>query len=835
LFTLFSGGLVRAATVTVNQFTDIAGIQNGDTLIFNNTIEFPDNSRSNINRTGISLTGADQVNKNVLEKIDKDFRFFQLGSYPFDTVCVGISNLIFRNTGTGAESDFGGAVYVMGKFEGNITNSEFISNASDMAGGALYFVSDFTGDITNSKFYGNRAGSSGGAADTTRIGTATDYSDMSDTTFENNKAGNRGGALYVDENAYISALNGNLTFQGNLQNYNGTTGDPNAIYMNNYAGGKTLALGAGDQQTIFFYDPIASRSTTYTNLNIFINPAKNTSENLNNIAFDGTVLFDGTNGGQSNIHGTTTVGAGTMKLQNCAIYNNNGTGNFNLNNGATLALETGSKLNVGNEITIKDGATLAVKGMNNEINATTITIANGSTLAFDLTDAKDTTTAPTDQLLKLTGTVNASPGFNASITGYEKLGAGTYRLLRLDAAIDQSMQTKLAEAVPDSLPLKIYAADFLDGFAMTVATITANEFATQNGLNGNAVGAASQIDKVGGSMINYANNLTSNEQVTNYIESIQSAPEAAAEFQGVALWNPYQRVASQRLYRNFGNANNSGMRGILGQEPCEPVCSYNSGKREFWFEGFYRYEDVDSDNTANGYNVNRGGMLLGVDKQVYNKLLLGATFGYGNPRASNRLARIEADDYTVGLYAKYNFTSSVFVNTFIGYGHQNYEFRNALNRTDYNGNSMYATVELSKQINYSRQLKLFPLLAVDFQKSWSDDFTVNVLPGLAQRIDNDSLDQTVLRIGLNSQFGNLRTRLQYGYQVGGEEYGMSRSIIGSTTQTFRGVNLGRNTFNAGIGGDIPLTRNTRLFADYDFDLGERTTAHTGQIGFVGKW
>jgi outer membrane autotransporter protein len=287
-------------------------------------------------------------------------------------------------------------------------------------------------------------------------------------------------------------------------------------------------------------------------------------------------------------------------------------------------------------------------------------------------------------------------------------------------------------------------------------------------------------------------------------------------------------------------------RGILGQSPggvtpCKPVCQYSSDKREFWFEGFYRYEDVNGDSNANGYKANRGGMLLGVDKQVYNKLLLGATFGYGNPRANNRLARIEADDYTVGLYAKYNFTDSVFVNTFIGYGHQNYEFRNASNLTNYNGDSMYATVELSKQINYSQPLKLFPLLAVDFQKSWSDDFTVNVQPGLAQQVDNNSLDQTVLRIGLNSQYapysqlGNLRTRLQYGYQVGSEEYGTSRSIISGTTQTFRGVNLGRNTLNIGIGGDLPLTRNTRLFADYDFDLSERATAHTGQIGFVGKW
>jgi uncharacterized protein with beta-barrel porin domain len=81
----------------------------------------------------------------------------------------------------------------------------------------------------------------------------------------------------------------------------------------------------------------------------------------------------------------------------------------------------------------------------------------------------------------------------------------------------------------------------------------------------------------------------------------------------------------------------------------------------------------------------------------------------------------------------------------------------------------------------------------------------------------------------------LRTRLQYGYQVAGDLYGVSKSIIGGSTQTFRGVNLGRNTFNAGIGGDIPLTKSSRLFADYDFNLGERSTSHTGQIGFVTNW
>jgi autotransporter-associated beta strand protein/predicted outer membrane repeat protein len=782
----------------------------------------------------------------------------------------------------------GGAVYVGYGFTDGILNSLFSGNKA-ANGGAVYVGDDFSGDISNSVFSGNEAdgnaGVWGGGAMcvVSSLGTSSAYSDMSGTSFLNNKTtgptANKGGALYIGQDAYISALTDNLTFQGNK-----AYGAPNAIYMD--GNGDTLALGAGDEQTIYFYDPIANNSAD--TLTVKINDL---SDNTN---FTGTVLFDGSqeNGKQSNIHGNTTVGGGTMKLQNGAIYGaDTGNAAFTLADGVTLAVAgTGNGIKAttitfGTNSKITGSGSLTLTGtqaLNGNLNVSVV--ASGDTLTLNTaftdgtpagaltktgagtltlsgaqiytgnTNINDGTlqfgdtgsiTSTGNFLVNTGGTLNVSTLKASSITAgsFQVLGnlAGTLDLsvsgnyINTTTTIDDDTQDLLTALVPtEMVGLKMYEADFSTGFAVTSTTITADDFATQNKMNRNAVGAGSQINAVD-DLRDYANSLLTDEQVAAYIESIESAPEAAAEFQGVTLWNPYKRIANQRLFKTGFN-NNAAARGILGQAPCEPVCGYNSGKREFWFEGYYRYEDVNNDGNANGYKTNRGGMLLGVDKQIDRKLLLGATFGYGNPRANNRLARIEADDYTVGLYAKYNLSSSVFVNAFLGYGHQNYEFRNVLNRTDYNGDSMYATVELAKQVNYSRQLKLFPLIAVDFQKSWSDDFTVNVLPvGTTQRIANDSLDQTVLRFGVNSQYGNLRTRLQYGYQVGGELYGTSRSIIGGTTQTFRGVNLGRNTFNAGIGGDIPLTSNTLLFADYDFDLGERATAHTGQAGFVAKW
>ncbi|MDR1484234.1 MAG: autotransporter outer membrane beta-barrel domain-containing protein, partial [Planctomycetaceae bacterium] len=125
-----------------------------------------------------------------------------------------------------------------------------------------------------------------------------------------------------------------------------------------------------------------------------------------------------------------------------------------------------------------------------------------------------------------------------------------------------------------------------------------------------------------------------------------------------------------------------------------------------------------------------------------------------------------------------------------------------------------------------------PLAALDFQKSWTDGFNVNV-SGLPLSVGKSDLEQTILRFGINAGYKNLRTRLQYGYQVSGDLYGISRTSIGANnTRPITGANLGRNTLNIGFGGDFKIGKRTKLFADYDFDLGEHANAHTGQFGFV---
>ncbi|MDR0705532.1 MAG: autotransporter outer membrane beta-barrel domain-containing protein [Planctomycetaceae bacterium] len=94
--------------------------------------------------------------------------------------------------------------------------------------------------------------------------------------------------------------------------------------------------------------------------------------------------------------------------------------------------------------------------------------------------------------------------------------------------------------------------------------------------------------------------------------------------------------------------------------------------------------------------------------------------------------KIEADDYTFGIYSRLKISeiAGIFANTFLAYGHQNYELhRNVANsNTRYNGNSMYASLELFKPIRLRNNFTVSPLAAVDFQKSASSaDFSLGVL------------------------------------------------------------------------------------------------------------
>jgi outer membrane autotransporter protein len=259
---------------------------------------------------------------------------------------------------------------------------------------------------------------------------------------------------------------------------------------------------------------------------------------------------------------------------------------------------------------------------------------------------------------------------------------------------------------------------------------------------------------------------------------------------------------------------------------------------DFWAEGNYQREFVDYDASAWDYDVSRGGLMVGMDVKLGDRMTTGFVFGYGNPHVSNTIGKIAADDIMFGIYSGFRTYFGCTLNTYLGYGVQNFTYKHNLSEATYGGDAAYLSAELSRPFQCGIFGQLTPLFALDYQKTWTDGF---ITPDTQQIIDKNDLNQFVLRFGLNSKIApiqqlNIRTRLHYGYQVAGDTFGSATTAFQlnpETKQTLTSVNRGRNRLDIGIGTDLyTFDRRTRFFIDYNFTYGNKATAHTTQFGLV---
>jgi autotransporter-associated beta strand protein len=399
--------------------------------------------------------------------------------------------------------------------------------------------------------------------------------------------------------------------------------------------------------------------------------------------------------------------------------------------------------------------------------------------------------------------------------------------------ISGNFDPNISDKLLSSAKIQIVNQNQLD---LVHTTYGVGDFAARNGLSGNIarIGDLINTQDPDSPLLQelYALGIDDQEEFERILRNHLS-PELAADALQMNLWKPYLRIFN-RLHET-GNIYSNNINNVRGQ-------NNSTTNYEFWFENYYRSEKISQDAFAGNYESSHPGMLIGMESRLPRSLRAGLFFGYGKPRVFNNIGRIEANDFTVGIYSRSQFGQKLFLNSFFAYGNQDYEYKHNNSRTSYGGEAIYSSFEFFQTLLRKDNSQLMPLVAVDFQKAWTDGFITN---DTAQKIDKSSLDQVVLRIGMNSKFRpkeflNFRTRLQYGALISGDKYGNVRtSFLNKPTESrvLTGVNLGRNMFNIGVGFDIydSKFKNSRFFADYDFDLGERSTAHSGQLGIAIAW
>jgi len=334
----------------------------------------------------------------------------------------------------------------------------------------------------------------------------------------------------------------------------------------------------------------------------------------------------------------------------------------------------------------------------------------------------------------------------------------------------------------------------------------------------------------------------------------QLAGDIRANSLGMAIkmpWrHPFNRIDRDMLPRAF--------------DPCKPITcrpEYQKYEKEFWAEGFVRHSDIRYDGNSYANATRREGMAVGVDQRLCDFSLIGAVFNYAEPKLQQATGRVEMDDYEIGIYNLTKLTGVVDLKSYIGYSHQDYDIRRhvyipagarygAVQDSYWNqtrGDSLAASLELIRPIEYSDYTTFMPLLALDYEYIWQKGYTES--GGLtALRFDNTRLERLMMRFGVNTKvFVNKRfdahARIQYATQLNctghprsGTHF-VNATVADVPTADIWGSRVGGDHWNIGIGGERFLDgkRMTSIHFGYDADLWRHMSTHTGNVGCTHRW
>ncbi|MDR0392303.1 MAG: autotransporter domain-containing protein, partial [Planctomycetaceae bacterium] len=409
-------------------------------------------------------------------------------------------------------------------------------------------------------------------------------------------------------------------------------------------------------------------------------------------------------------------------------------------------------------------------------------------------------------------------------------------LITVDNSFNADTKIKLQEAAEAAGLLYSRTGTFDNNdtsFSIQYDTITLSDYAIKEGMTRNIGRVGSLIDDLMAKSPDFAKIIYDfDRDDVNILLTEFLGAELAANARFLAFHNPQYRV-----FDHLRSLDRSTPSGILGQSGFRIL----SLDYDLWFEGNFRSEQVKGDGDSWGYDVDRGGIFVGLDAKFGDRITSGLMFSYGNPHISNRIGKITADDISFGIYSRFKVFWECSINVFLGYGVQNYKYNNAGNTTDYNGDSLYASMEISRPLPFYAYGQLIPIFAIDFQKAWSDAFAEGNPNNFGLTIGKSDIDQAILRFGLNSKITptrrfHLRTKLQYGLQVAGDLYASaptSFTMNPTITQNFRSVKRGRNNLNIGIGTDIyTIDEQTKFFIDYDYIYNKKSDTHALQLGII---
>ncbi|NPU83784.1 MAG: autotransporter domain-containing protein [Syntrophaceae bacterium] len=669
-------------------------------------------------------------------------------------------------------------------------------------------------------------------------------------TMNRSVALNSGGGT-IDTNGSDLTICGDISGTGSLTKEDG--GKLILTGTNTYTGGTTVNGGILQGDT-------ASLQGDITNNSQVTFDQESTGTYAGNMSGTGSLVKEGD--GILVLTGINTYAGGTFVDHGALAVEGSITGDLAIGASGTLmgnGTITGNTVNSG---TLAPGNSIG-----------TLTIAGDYTHNAGAVYAVEVNAAGESDRLVVTGTATLNGGTVSVLAGSGQYFMNTtYTILSAGSVVGtfDSVTSNLAFLTPSLSydAANVYLLLTRNSTRFADVALTPNQYAVASALDRGTPAAA-------GDMVTVYNNLlglsaAGARSAYNHTGGLSHISLAEATF---FSFNRYVSALAGRM-EGFGAGGSSlaGSGNVLlafredagsdaGNTLLAAIKSANSGNTNsgdfspwgLWAKGYGNLGERRGDDISTRYDYRGGGLVVGFDGKVSEKLLLGASAGYSYTKVNmkNLNDDIRVAGYQGSLYGAYD-VDPWYVHGLVAYGFNRYDTtRNIIFGTiartahaGYGGHSLSGYGEAGYRFRIGT-VSVIPTASLQAGSLWRNAFTETDAGALGLAADSDRMSSLIgsLGVGLKKEFrmenGSItpEIRVRWLHEFVDGDYTLDASFTDDPVSTFsvRGDRVQQDSAVIGFGLSWEIGKSFDLALSYDATLSGDSTEHSGTAGIRYEW
>jgi Autotransporter beta-domain. len=281
-----------------------------------------------------------------------------------------------------------------------------------------------------------------------------------------------------------------------------------------------------------------------------------------------------------------------------------------------------------------------------------------------------------------------------------------------------------------------------------------------------------------------------------------------------------------------------------------------------WITPNASFRSIDGDY-GRGYgdvDIKSYGVTVGFDGWINDQFRLGLFAGVNSTDLDGDFQDIDGDDFQLGVYGQAFLPQGFTLNLGLAYSWQNYDANRRVYNTqdagfnqriksDFDGNTLIAAIELSKTFSLDYDMFLRPAIGYTYMGTELDSYREkstllsNSPYNLAQRVGETDFDQHLFRVGTDIGWATDNAavigRVYYVGNAGDDqpETNARFRYANANVPSFKiyGAEYDDSMANLGLTVKVAPSENSHFAIDYDALLGSNSTTHNVNLTFKYEW